>query len=131
MSAKRGILKTFAAIGNTVASAANPNPAKVSGDMSANIIGPSTTIDIMDQVCYQVHWTGTPTGTINIQGSVDNSTWDTLDPASFTPPIINPAGSAGGQLINLALTPFPYIRLIYTAASGSGTMTCNMSAKGN
>ena len=124
MSSVRSIIKSTYAIGDTTAI----NPALVSGDMSADIIGPVTVIDKIDMVCYQVSWTSSnAVGTISVQGSIDNSTWDDL---TFNPALAQPNSNNGAYLINLALIPFPYIRLKYTRGSGTGDLTVYLSAKG-
>jgi len=124
MSSKRSLIKTYNAIGITT----GLNPAAVSGSMGADIIGPTTTIDTVDQVCYQVAWTSSDAvGVISVQGSVDNITFDDI---TFNPALAQPASNNGGYLINLALIPFTYIRLKYTRTSGTGNMTVTMSVKG-
>ena len=125
MSNKRAIIKTYKAIGVTT----GLNPADVSVSMGASITGPTTTIDVVDQICYQVAWTSSDAvGTISVQGSVDGATFYDI---TFDPVLAQPASNNGGYLINLALIPFPYVRLKYTRVSGTGTLTCTMSAKGN
>lgn len=124
MSAKRFIIKKAYLIGTTT----GVNPAQVSGDMSADIIGPVTQIDTGDQVCYQVSWTSTTAvGVISVQGSVDGVNFVDL---TFSPTLTQPASNSGGYLINMALIPFPLIRLKYTKSSGSGSLVVYMSAKG-
>jgi len=124
MSSARAIVKTFYAIGSTTAL----SPAAVSGDMSADIIGPTTVIDRVDQVCYQVSWTSTDAvGVFSVQGSVDNVNFTDI---TFTPPLAQPNSDSNEYLVNLALIPFTYIRPKYTWTSGSGQMTVYMSAKG-
>lgn len=124
MSNVRGIIKSTYAIGVTTGA----NPAKIDGDMSADIIGPVTVADKLDQICYQVSWTSTnAVGVISVQGSVDGVTFNDL---TFNPLLTQPNSDNGSYLINLALIPFPYIRLKYTRTSGSGRLTVYMSAKG-
>lgn len=124
MSAKRAIIKTYRAIGVIT----GLNPAAVSGSMGASITGPTTTIDVVDQVCFQVAWTSSnAVGIISVQGSVDNVTFYDL---TFSPALTQPNSNDGGYLINLGLIPFPYVRLKYTRTSGTGTMTASMSVKG-
>lgn len=128
MSSSRSKIKTYLAIGSTAATQL-PNPAPVSGDMSASITGPTTTIDMIDQVCYQVTWTSSnAVGVISVQGSVDGTTFNDL---TFTPALAQPASNNGSYLINLALIPFPYVRVKYTRTSGTGTLVVYLSAKGN
>jgi hypothetical protein len=125
MSSVRGIIKTSYLIGD--ASTAD-HPALISGSMAADITGPVTEISKIDQVCYQVSWTSSDAvGTISVQGSVDGVTFSDL---TFSTPLAQPNSNNGSYLINLALIPFPYIRLFYDRASGSGSMEVYISAKG-
>jgi hypothetical protein len=103
LSSSRAIVKTFQMIGGVQG---------VSGSMAANILSEPTVLDKIDQVCLQVQWTSSNAiGTISVEASVD--------------------GNNGLYLINLALTPFMYIRVRYTRTSGTGTMSVKLSAKGN
>lgn len=124
MSSVRGIIKSSYLIGSLTA----VNPAKVSGTMAADIVSPITQIDKLDQVCYQVAWTSSnAVGVISVQGSVDGVNFEDL---TFGTPLAQPNSNNGRYLINLALIPFPLIRLKYTRTSGTGNMTVYMSAKG-
>jgi hypothetical protein len=63
----------------------------VSGDMSANIIGPVTVVDKIDQVCYQVSWVSMDAvGTISVQGSIDNENFEDL---TFNPILMQPSSN--------------------------------------
>ena len=125
MSSVRSTIKSTYAIGST----SQPNPALVSGDMSADIIGPVTQIDKIDQVAYQVSWVGPDAvGIISVQGSIDGVNFINL---TFNPPLAQPASDNNSYLINLALLPFPLIRLKYTRTSGSASLMVYLSAKGN
>lgn len=96
--------------------------------MAADITGPTTTVDIMDNICYQVSWTSTTAvGVISVQGSVDNVNFDDL---TFDPVLAQPTSNNGRYLINLSVVAFPYIRVKYTRTSGTGNMKVYMSAKG-
>lgn len=125
MSAKRFIIKSA----NLIGTATGVNPAQVSGSMAADITGPTTQIDTADQVCYQVSWTSSnAVGVISVQGSVDGTNFVDL---TFSPALTQPASNNGSYLINLALIPFPFIRLKYTRTSGTGSLRVYLSAKGN
>lgn len=129
MSSERSVLKSFYAVGSTVATAAVPIPAAVSGSMAADITGPTTAIGQFDQVCYQVSWTSSnAVGVISVQGSVDGINFEDL---SFSTPLTQPNSDNGSYLINLALIPFPYIRPFYDRTSGTGSMVIYLSAKGS
>lgn len=103
-----------------------------------------TNITHKDNVAYQLAWTGTPNGQFYVQGSLDynpgvpqsepdgaqnNGTWTTI-PAEDdlgNPPVAS--GSAGQILMDLSQLPFPFIRIQYVNASGSGTLTGWVSGK--
>lgn len=132
MSSTRKAIKTAYLIGITTGQGPSQNikPAEVSGDMSADIISPITPIDNIDQICYDVAWTSSNAiGVISVQGSVTGLDADFKD-LTFNPVLAQPASNNGAYLINLALIPFPYIRLKYTRTSGTGALTVYLSAKG-
>jgi hypothetical protein len=68
----------------------------------------------------EVTWTGTPTGTISVLGSISGNNFYAL---TFSPALTQPAGSAGGYLIDLNQVPFTYLAVQYTNSSGSGSLT--------
>lgn len=84
-----------------------------------------------DSVAYQAAWTGIPTGSFDVQGSIDfnpglpesggssnNGTWTSISIS----PAFNATGSGGASfgLINLSQLGFAYTRLVYTNSTGSG-----------
>lgn len=135
MSSSRAIIKSLYAIGDVDAI----NPAKVDGDMSADISGPVMTLDKVDGFSLQVKWTSSDAvGVISVQGSNDprlsqpgfdpnSAQWDSL---TFDPELDQPNSNNGQYMISLALVPFTYARLFYDRTSGTGTMTVYASAKG-
>lgn len=80
----------------------------------------------LDNLGLQVTFTGTMTGTLTVVCSIDNVNYDAL---TFNPVLVQPAGSAIRYLINLNQLPFPYMRVVYANASGSGTLDVYLSAK--
>lgn len=74
-------------------------------------------------------WTGTPTGTFKLQASNDFQNvddWEDVTGSSFAV-----AGAAGQLVFNYDTAPFRWIRVVYTATSGSGTLTkANLNQKG-
>lgn len=98
-----------------------------SGDMSSNITSNSVNIQFQDFVSIEVIITGTATGSLAVQGSHDNTNWVSY-PLSADNTIT--AGSPSSFLIeNHQVLPSPYIRLTYTATSGSGTMNATLTAR--
>lgn len=95
------------------------------GDMSGNITSSSIQIQFLDNICIQAIYTGTPTGTFSVEGSLDNSNWVAL----ATAPSPNPTGSAGSSLVQYSNQSIVYIRLKYTVSGGTGTLTAYISGK--
>jgi hypothetical protein len=104
-----------------------------SGNMASNVTSKVTNIQFLDNISVQANFTGTPTGTLNVQGSVDYSqdaqgnvinagNWITITTNS-------PSGSANQVLFDLNQLSFPYLRLQYVASSGSGTLNAYVSGK--
>lgn len=93
----------------------------VHGAMASTNTIYSNIVDLskMDNVGLEVTWTGTPTGTFTVNGSNSGINFYAL---TFNPTLTQPAGSAGGYLIDLSGFPFKYIMLQYVNASGTGTL---------
>lgn len=81
-------------------------------------------IRYMPRACLVAAWTGTASGTISVQGSVDNITFSDMGLG-----IGNVAGVAGNSFIDLTQTAADYVRLVYTNTGGTGTLTVKGSAK--
>lgn len=108
----------------------NANNFKVieAGDMSSNIIGDKTTVKHLDNIGVHLIFTGVPVGTFNIQGSNDTADVKSWVPLDFGTPI-TAAGAADGHLATIPLFPFMFIRTIYTATSGTGSLDVFISTK--
>jgi len=106
----------------------SPDPTDLSTDQTSQY----TNIQFLDNVGITVLWTGTsPVGQITVQGSNDPNNgvtaptnWVDLDFGST----INISGNSGGHLININQRSFGWIRMIYTAVSGTGTMSATLNA---
>lgn len=96
-----------------------------SGDMSGNITSRSQNVQFLDFVSVQIDITGSPVGSLDVQVSQNNSTWVSL-PLSPTPDV-----SKTPIVIEITEEICPYIRIVYTATSGSGTMTALITARQN
>lgn len=111
------------------------HPYKIIDDLGANnMTGTAAVVSVVlnmehyDSVGLEADWTGTPTGTFQLEGS--NRYDPATDPNITTPfraitlasPPANPAGSASGWLLDLNQIPFKWIRLRYTNASGTGKL---------
>ena len=92
---------------------------------TATITSPSTGIKYLDNIAIDLSWTGTPTGTFSVEGSLDGSTWNELGFGTS----IAAAGAAGDHQIYINQAPFHYIRVQYTNASGDGALSGKLAAK--
>ena len=96
----------------------------VAGTMASNVTGPSTNILYTDRVGFQIVYTGTPTGSFSVEVSNDETTWQELTLSTA----VSAAGSAGNDFID-AETSAKFVRLVYTASSGSGSLDVHITAK--
>lgn len=80
----------------------------------------TTTVKAIDfqTFTFQIEWSGTPTGTISILGSLDGTNYRSFG-ASVS---VQPAGTASGVLVPLYGHGMKWLQVSYTNASGSGTM---------
>lgn len=80
----------------------------------------------LDNIGIEFAWTGTPTGTLNVNGSVSavipHAAAVGYYPMTFSPALQNPAGSATGFILSLQQFPWPYFNVTYTNVSGTGVL---------
>jgi hypothetical protein len=87
--------------------------------------------------CIQAVWTGTPEGALKLQCSVDPKT---LSPGESFPTLSNPediadssytiTGAAGSYTWNVDAVFYPWIRVVYTNTSSTGTLNVRYNTKG-
>lgn len=106
----------------------------VAQSMAGDVTSDPTNIQYTDNCCIQANFTGTPTGVFAVQGSVDHAeyalthevlvtgNWVTITTGSAS-------GSAGLVLFDLNQLSFPWVRLIYTRTSGTGTLDAYIGSK--
>lgn len=134
----RPLIQPYVVIPNAFGSPANGN------SMAANITSAPTIVQNLSAVCYSYSWSGaTPVGTISIQGSndyklasdgqtvINAGTWTTLTfllngTAVQSAPI---SGNTGNGIIDITTTAIWALRTVYTATSGTGTLTVVLNAK--
>lgn len=113
--------------------------------MASAITSAITNSQFLDSVCYQLSWTGSPTGTFSVQVSLDHAQSDTgtvLNAGTWTDVTLSylsggtivtattiPTSVGSPVFIDLALLTSPWVRVKYTASSGSGTLVAYVSAK--
>lgn len=111
--------------------------------MAGNLTSLVTVISNITRVSYGVSWSGTsPVGTLSVQGSndyqqnadgsVENAgTWTTLTLESngSSTTTIPVSGNTGAGMIDVQNTAIYALRLIYTSASGTGTLSATICGK--
>ena len=101
------------------------------GDMSGNITSQVVDGRYLENLCWQLIWTGTPTGAFSLQESLDYNpvtgvgTW--LDDGAG---ITGPTGSSGSAMITLQFRAPRFYRLVYTAGGGAGVLNVWASGSG-
>lgn len=87
----------------------------------------SLPLNIDECVSYCVHakFTGAPVGELKIQGSNDPAILGYDDITDS----ISAVTEAGGYILNVELPAYSFIRLVYTATSGTGTINAKINAK--
>lgn len=107
------------------------------GDMSqASITSTVTNLQFLDNVCVQLNFTGTPTGTFEVQVSLDHAqdqNGNVSVAGNWTALTLSPSpaatGSASTIFIDMNQLSAPWIRVVYTRTSGSGTLNAYIGAK--
>lgn len=118
------------------------------GDMStASLTSTVTNIQHLDDIGYQFFWTGSPVGTFAIQVSSDyaedyssppnvtNSghwtpmTFTYFNGTNFITATSIPTSVGSPVFVDIALTSAPWIRVVYTKTSGTGSLTTSVTAK--
>ena len=109
----------------------------VNGNMASNITSPVQTLNAQDNVGIQLNWTGTPTGTFSFQISADykqDQEGNVINPGNWislpVSPSISASGSASQAYVDLNQMSSEWVRVVYTAASGTGTLNIYTSGKG-
>lgn len=119
------LLPVFMTVGATSTGAGTPINAT---SMGASITSDAVLLKFEDNPDIQCVWTGTPTGTLAVQISLDPDVlgWQTI---TFDPTPDQPSGSSGSDYFSINQTSAAYIRLVYTRVSGTGTLTAKIAAK--
>lgn len=123
MGSTKNVLKTYHAITN--------------GDMSGDITSPVTSTQFLDNIGIQLNFTGTPTGTFQIQYSADynqDSQGNVINAGNWiTNSLITPTPAASGSAdqiyIDLTQISSPWVRVKYVRTSGTGTLNMYITAK--
>jgi len=95
------------------------------GDMSGNITSDEIDLSKVDGYAIQADYTGSPTGDIKIQCSVNGSTWADYPSSEVAIPT-----ATSPILWEITTAFYDKVRVIYTASSGSGTLNVQINVKG-
>ncbi len=119
----------------------------VAGDMSLTSVTSSITeIKYLDNVGIQLQWTGSPVGYFQVQVSADHNEnavgRGTTSTGQFVPLVVSflssgimvqstdiPTSSGSPIYLDLTQLSAPYIRVVYTKTSGSGTLSGYITSK--
>lgn len=113
------------------------------GNMAGSLTSSVTIIQKISMLSYHYSWTGaSPVGSISVQVSNDYSidvqgnvvnagTWDTLTflSAGSLVTSFSVSGNTGNGGADVFQTGFYAIRTLYTAVSGTGTLTATINGK--
>lgn len=116
------------------------------GDMSqASVISSVTDIQFLDNIGIQLNWTGAPVGNFAIQVSADHNqdmNGNVVVAGNWSPILVTYwTGSASATGVSIPTTvgspiyvdlnqlSSPYIRVVYTRTSGTGTLNSFITAK--
>lgn len=104
--------------------------------LAGSLISAVTDIQFLDNIAIQLNPTGTGlNGTFAVQGSLDyNKINGTVtNPGTWISLTLNPSPTVSGTgtpiLIDMTELSFPFIRVIYTAVAGTGSVDGYISGK--
>lgn len=128
MSTGKRLIYPAAIIGSTPSGINGGKYSGVSGDMSqASITSLGFNVQNMDNIGIQIVWTGSPVGTLALNGSGYDGGYLPLPGFSVNAP----SGSAGGTLLDIVPTSMFWLQLVYTKTSGTGSLNAWFFAKAN
>lgn len=94
------------------------------GSMAGNLTSEIINLEHISAVAISAVYTGSPVGTVKVQRSNDQVTWDDV-PSSSTA-----VSAAGTTSWDIWVVPYPYARVVYTRTSGTGSLTVKAYGKG-
>jgi len=105
--------------------------------MASNITSAAQEVKSQDNIGVQFNWTGSAVGVFGVQVSMDyyqDLEGNIVNPGNWTTIPLSPgvvaAGSSSTAYIDLNQLSAPYIRVTYTATSGTGVLNAFINAKG-
>lgn len=97
----------------------------ISGNMAASITSKTAYLDESAGFCAQAVFTGSPVGTIKLQGSNDPVNLGYTDITDS----ITSISAAGSYMINVEIPYYAYVQIVYSRASGTGAMVASINSK--
>lgn len=96
-----------------------------SQSMATTITSASANIDEVVSYCVQAKFTGSPVGTIELQGSNNPALlgYTVIDLS------ISAVNGAGSYMVNVEFPAYSYVQLVYIPTSGTGTMDAVINTK--
>jgi|ERR1019366_6402085 hypothetical protein len=114
----------------------SPQQVITNGDMTSTVTSLVTILQTTGKASYDISWTGTPTGTFNVQVSntyTQDSSGQPANPGNWTTLTLSAptlaSGSSGNGFIDVTVTGAYAIRLQYAATSGTGTLNATIAGK--
>lgn len=120
----------------------------VAGDMStASLTSTVTNIQFLDDIGLELVWTASPVGNFQVQVSIDYAQDNSSPPnvtstGNWVPLVLTywngsafvtgtdiPTSLGSAIYLDLALLSAPWIRVVYTKSSGTGTLNSYITAK--
>lgn len=106
------------------------------GDMSqSSITSAVTNIEFMDNIGIQLNWTGSPSGTFAIQVSLDydqDNNGNVINAGNWVSVTLTPTPDTSVSppiYIDMNQLSSPWIRVVYTKVSGTGTLNAFIAGK--
>lgn len=101
--------------------------------MAATVTSSIVNTEFLDNIGLYIKWASSDAvGVITVESSINydaglaTGDWFSL---TFNPPLAQPASNNGSYGINLNELPYPWLKVVYTRTSGSGTLNAYLSAK--
>lgn len=103
-------------------------------DLASSITGPALSLEHMGGYSFFVKLTGSPVGSLSLQASNDPAEPNGAAPSNWVT-LASPAAvaisAAGTTFLNVPDVFYRWVRLVYTATSGTGAVSvCNVMMKG-
>lgn len=101
----------------------------------ATLTSTPVNIQYLDNIVFQAIFTGSPVGIFSVQSSLtynQDANGNILNAGTWTALTLNPTPSiaaAGNLLIDMNQLSMPWIRLVYTKTSGTGTLNAYVGGK--